>query len=702
MVDTETMVNAQEPTEARKLLVDQLQADVAADKKHHDKAFSRMKADLKFARGHQWQFADNEDRYTANITQRHIKQRVSTLYAKNPTAVARLRQRMMSTVWDGNPETYMSARTMLEAGIPEPLASAAQAIIQDAEQTIAKQEVIRRIGRTLELLYHYQIDEQAHAFKIMMKRSVRHAVATGVGWIKLGFQRAMQRKPEIEARINDVSDTLAQIERLARQRAANDIDDNNAEMERLQLLLTSLQQEPEMVVREGLVFDWPMPWSVIPDRNCAYIREFIGCRRVTQEFLLTPNQIQEIYGVDVGKKFKAYDRAGSKDAASTTQFRLRLSSLSDNTSDERTLACVWEIWDRVDGLIYVVCDGHPDFLQEPAAPDVWTERFWPFFSVTLNECEDEEEIYPLSDVSLIKSPQREINRARQGLREHRRANRPKTAVPSGLLSDEDRAKLQTHPANAVLELAALQPGQSIDQVLQAVRPPGIDPNLYEVNPAFQDILRTVGTAEANLGGTSGATATENAIAEQSRTGSTLSETDDLDDTLTQLARAAGQILLGNMSEEMVKEIVGEGAAWPTLSRAEIAKEIMLEIEAGSSGRPQKQQDVQTMRELVPLLIQIPGVSPVFLARELIKRLDDRIDLTQAMMPGLTSIQVMNALAGTGAPQNAGIGDARRDPMAQGPQGAANMASGPPQPGGSNVLPMQTGAQAPMAPGTPGF
>ena len=243
----------------------------------------------------------------------------------------------------------------------------------------------------------------------------------------------------------------------------------------------------------------------------------------------------------------------------------------DKSGSRKSQCLVWEIWNRKDGLVYLVCDGYPDFLEEPAAPDVYTERFWPWFGLVLNEVDNEREIFPPSDVRLLRDMQIEINRARQGLREHRRANRPKTIVPSGMLEDEDKAKLQNHPANAVLELNGLAPGQDVGSVLQPYKGPPIDPALYDVNATYDDILRVVGVQEANLGGTSGSTATESNIAESSRMSSLASNIDDLDDMLSDMARTAGQILIANVSQETVKKTVGPGAVWPEVNKQQIAE-----------------------------------------------------------------------------------------------------------------------------------
>ena len=93
--------------------------------------------------------------------------------------------------------------------------------------------------------------------------------------------------------------------------------------------------------------------------------------------------------------------------------------------------CVWEVYNRKDGLVYTLCDGYPDFLREPASPEVYTDRFWPWFPLTLNEVDHETMIFPPSDVKLIRDMQMDYNRGRQGIREHRRAARPKTVVAAG-------------------------------------------------------------------------------------------------------------------------------------------------------------------------------------------------------------------------------------------------------------------------------
>ena len=150
------------------------------------------------------------------------------------------------------------------------------------------------------------------------------------------------------------------------------------------------------------------------------------------------------------------------------------------------------------------------------------------FSLSFNECEHKDHLFPPSDVKLLSPMQHEYNRARQGLREHRRANRPKYVAPAGMLEDEDKAKLKNPAANSVLELQALASGQKVDDVLQPVKQIGIDPNLYEVGTIFDDVQLVAGQQESSYGQISKGTATEVSNAEASRNSALGANVDDLD------------------------------------------------------------------------------------------------------------------------------------------------------------------------------
>jgi hypothetical protein len=762
-----------EPDEKRKELVEKWASRVRKAKTKWESVFKKMVRDQKFCAGRQWPeetkadaFNDAfNDRYIANITLRHVKQRVAAVYAKNPRVAAKVRPRLLATVWDGTMQGLQDAQKVVQQaqiaqeaqqklalGVGVGIAAArsgiplqamvggappgppgapgeapappsngggpgglmsmlqpqpgqppifppppspppdelqqAQAVIQDAQNVKQQFTQLQRIAKTLEILFQYEISQQQQSFKSRMKLAVRRAATSGVGWVRVGFQRVMAPNPDQDAQLGDSRTMLETIQRIAADIADGKITVDSPEAEQLRLVTQALGQTQEIVVREGLTFSWPKSTALIPDENCVALRDFLGCNWTAEEYCLTPEEIQETYGVDVGKKYTAYNKtdAGTDFASASARNPFDTTGVAEDQSR----ALVWEIFNKDDGLVYVVCDGYPDFLREPAEPEFYTDRFWPWFLIAFNETDGE--VWPQSDVSLIRPMQLELNRSRQGLREHRFANRPKIGYADGTLSEEDLEALRNPPMMALLGLTGLQPGQKIDDLLQGIKGVPIDPNLYESNEIFQDMLRVAGDQQADLGPTSGATATETNIAAQARATSTGSEIDDVDDTLSSLAQSAGQILLLNVGEETVKKIVGPGAIWPQLTKGEVAQQLYLDIEAGSSGRPDQAKELQNFERLAPIMMQIPGISPNFLAKEAINRLDDNIDLEDAIADGQPSILSMNGVqpgASQGAPGSP-------SPEAQGPQGQAN-APAPPSPQSSAPTPMnaQSGAASPM-------
>jgi len=337
-----------------------------------------------------------------------------------------------------------------------------------------------------------------------------------------------------------------------------------------------------------------------------------------------------------------------------------------------------------------VCEGYPDFLKAPAEPIVCVEGFWRIFALTFNDTENDNEIIPLSDVYYLRHPQDEYNRARQGVREHRQQNRPKYFTRTGALQDKEMKDLGTYPSGAIIELNAVSTELTIDQIIQPHKPVAIDPAQYEVGSILQDVLVGVGTQEANLGPTGGDSATEVSVAEQGRQTSNASNVDDLDTHLSALARAFGQIALEHVNEETVLEIVGPGAVWPEMDREGAQKEVMLDIRAGSSGRPNQASELANMERGIQYLLQIPNISPTVLGRRYADLLN--MDIDELIIEGMPSIQAINAMAAKAAAAPAG----GNDPNQQGGEGAQNgqkTTGGPP--GGQPAMPPPGGGAQPM-------
>jgi hypothetical protein len=641
-------------TRSSRALVGEWQDKLVRAKKHWERSHKTMKQDMDFFMGKQWPYPTEQDeRYVANIVQSHIKQKVASLYSKNPKAVAKRRKTMDFAIWSEEAADLQVAQTanqiaIQQTGMPDPQATA---LMDDVAQGMTKRSNIEKVARTLEIIFQHFMEDQD--IKSQMKQLVRRVCVTGVGYVKVGYHRMMEKRPEDTEKITDATEELKTLERLMADQQDDIFDEHSARAEQLKILLKELSEKQDHIVSEGLVFDFPLSTSIIVDPKCRQIKGFIGADWVAQEFILSTDEVKEIYNVDLGKTYTRHEDQVKK-----------IESDKDG-KDCCGLARIWEIYSKRDGMRYVVADGYPEFLEEPSCPDIKIKRFWPFFTLTFNEVENEKEIYPLSDVRLLTPIQREYNLARQRLREHRNANRPLYVTPIGALSESDVRKLIDRSPNEVIQLQSIQPGQKVSDVLQPVMPIPIDPSLYDVSMYMEDIYRVIGSQEANMGGTGSSTATEVSVAESSRQTAMGSNVDDLDEFLTELSKCAGQVLLTMMDPMSAQRVAGPGASWPTLSAQEISDNLLLEVQAGSSGRPNKAAEIANFERLAPTLIQIPGIDPSWMAKEAIKRMDDSIDLTDAIKASLPSIVAQNA-----AKDNAGLQVAQEGKQAQPQPGPA--------------------------------
>ena len=122
-----------EPTERRKALVSDWVSRIKSAKGFHEKAFKQMKKDMDAAINGFDDTEWNDKNYVANILQRHVQQRTASLYAKNPKATAKRRERMDYAIWDRNEKTLAAAyeaQSMAEQNGLMPPAEAS-ALIQD-------------------------------------------------------------------------------------------------------------------------------------------------------------------------------------------------------------------------------------------------------------------------------------------------------------------------------------------------------------------------------------------------------------------------------------------------------------------------------------------------------------------------------------------------------------------------------------------
>lgn len=673
MIDSSTTGN-QETT----ALVEQWLSRITAAKAKWEPDFKRMKKNMEFVSGIQWpgQTKMDTEKYVNNITLRMVNQKVASLYAKNPTAVATRRPRLDFTLWNGETESLVEAigqaQQILSAGmeLPPELAS----FFKDVEDGRMRKQLVEKIGKTLEIVYGHAIDSQKPEFKQQLKQCVRRAIICGVAYGRPIFCRESEQysgPSSIDAR-SGANERAGRAQEILNQIEDGTVAQDSATTGTLKSLAASLgvSQEPGRLP-EKLEFDFCQANSIIPDERCRSLVDFVAARWIAQEYILPVAEVNSIFGTKI--KVGTGAEGGAKEVDQTSEGTENKPIASKTDIFNKSLVYLFEVFDYTTKTRFFVCDGWKEFVLEPEPLFPAISGFWHHFALTFNELEvdpdSQTSIFPPSDVQTVKSPQIEWNRTREDLRDHRRANSPRYIYRKGTISPEDLELLASAAPNSAVGLASVPADMPLDKVIMAMPMMQIDPAMYETQTLEQDMMLGGGMQQANLGpAQADVTATVGTIAEQSRMNVSASNIDDLDGFLSRLAQAGGEMLLQEMSEEVVKRIAGVGAVWPGMdsSREDYLNEVYLKIEAASSGRPNKAVDIANWRDLAPLLLQA-GANPIGVVEETAKRLDDNLD-SSGFFP-LTPPEATSSSGGGSSPTNGG-------PMQEGSNGPSQTPPAP--------------------------
>ncbi len=650
---------------SRSALVAEWCEKLEAGKKKLEPAFKRMRECQQIAKEGAKKDWIDRDNFVVPILTRHINMQVAALYAKNPTGLVKRRKKLDFQIWDGDPaalqQAMMGAQQAIvgatQMGMPPEAGMAAidpmsMQLLQEVQAAKMQRQQLDKMAQTVEILFEYFLDEQETGYREQFKSLVRRAKVNGVGYTKLGYQREMGIDPDITAQIADARSQLAELETSLKAVEKGDADEESPEVEKIRTLIEDLQTQMEVIIREGPTLSYPRSTAVIFDPACIHLKTFAGAEWIAEEFDMTPERVQKVYGVDVENAYTPQHKDEARKATGEKQ---------------KSYVKVWEVQWKTGQQTFAIAKGYKDFLRPPGPPDVKIERFWTIFPLIFNEIEDEDDLIPPSDIWIARHMQREYNSQRQGLREHRLAARPRYMAQKGALSQADRDGIAAALPHSVTEVEALATGLKAQDLIAPFPTFPIDPNTYQVEDTFQDFLRGIGASDAQLGVTGEATATESSIAEQSRMSTLADNVDDLDTMLSQLARAMGQLMFQELDKQSVIEIVGPGAVWPDMpeSRTQLQKDLILTIKAGSSGRPNRAAELANMERAMPFLQLLPGLNPTPLVRRYVELLD--LDLDEAIVEGQPSIVAINAqLSKPPAPPAPS-----EDPNQQGGQGADN-------------------------------
>jgi len=637
----------QAPPESVTAAIREWHGKVDSAKARWEPDFKRMRANMRFATGRQWegQKEIQGSQYVCNLTLKQISQKVANLYARDPQVDAKRRERMDYSIWDGEATSLLEAmqsRAMYQqVGLQD---MHAEALLRDFMQGKMQKELDEKVATTARIAAQRQIDLASPNFKRQMKKLVRRTITCGVGYVRLALVRN-DETPLSEDRIGNMpADRMKEAMRLADELQEGDENIETSSMaEQLRSIGVSMGVPvDDEELPEKITFDFLAPTSVIPDERCRSLSDFIGARFLCIEYALPLDEINAMFGTDIEESSK-------------------LNSKPQEGKDEnQTNACpsyiVREILNFRDRTHCYIMQGHDDYLRPPESLLPGLTGFWPVFSLTFNDVEvglDEDDTtpFPPSDVDLILHPQREWNRSRNALRDLRNACSPKWMIRKGSMSEADIEKIHLAEPNEIVQLESVSADQKLSDLLAPIPVQAPDVAVFGTDPLVEDISLGGGMQEANMGvADPNVTATGVSVAEQSRIQVSSSNKDDLDEFLSSLMSAVGEMMFSEsgFSQETVVTLVGNGAVWPVQNRLPYKKQILLSIKAGSTGRPNKAIEVQNFNLIAPQLINA-GANPLGVIQEGVRRLDDQLDVSNFLPIGGMGDPSMGAAGNTAAP-----------------------------------------------------
>ena len=518
------------------------------------------------------------------------------------------------------------------------------------------------------------------------RKMVRSSLSVGPGWLKVIMTHQTRRDPEIEAQLNDLEDNINRIKFTETELKEDDLDadERTVKLKEMELLEASLQSKLEIAYRFGLGIDFVQADDMQVSMDVADQSDHLDADWNANEIYIRTDEIRT-----------KFPRLSAEDAAQAASFHQRKSEAVDSrtaeapqgidiqysgnqvhgrfhraeaggTGDEVTFARVIELWDNRDNHIKTMIDGIGRWAVEPYPPPYATSRFFPYFYLAFFEVDGERHPQSLSD--RLKKLQDEYSSKRSNSRLATERSIPATLFDAQGITPTDVKKIE---AGVAQELIGLNPTKGDDlRKLFAEKPVAtIDPRVYDTGPVLRDMERVGGVQEALSQSVSvEKTATEAKIQDTGFASRTGADRDSLEDVFVDMAEYTTELALQAVPVEEAQRMAGDRAFWPVdMPFEDIVTLVELDIEAGSTGKPNQESLRQSWSVLLPLVTsimaqiqqaQIQGnlafaEALTNVLRETMRRLDERINIDQFIpkgeLPSLLGAPTLPAADGTAAP-----------------------------------------------------
>lgn len=492
------------------------------------------------------------------------------------------------------------------------------------------------------------------------RRMVRSALTVGEGWMKALMWSSKRPQPQLERQLRDAEDAAASLTAAMTELQTNPGDDPDVKKADIQLKIAGLKANIEKAKKIGLSTDYVRAEDMTVSLDVSAITDHLSADwnsediYIPQTSLLT--RFPRLTDEDCKRATLYYQKntatnakgdilqAATGDEAADGQYSKSQPSSGSGTGNKPVqFVKIVELWDSRDSNIKTMVDGLDRWAVEPYTPPQATNRFYPYFEL---------EFYPVDGMrhsqslpGRLKKLQDEYSAARSNQRLTRERSIPGLIFNAGLVSPEDAVKLSASVIAEMVPLKLTDINIPIQNVVMVKPLPTIDVRLWDTTAIRSDMEALSGVQEALQQGSQSQqpkTATEAQIEQTGFASRTSADRDAIEDVLIDLANYSAECGIQEIPAEEAQRIAGAEAFWPEgMDVQDLLTMVNVEIQAGTTGKPNTAADKQNWATILPLLQklmvqcrQLQSSDPALgeclenLMKETIHRLDDRLDVTQ--------------------------------------------------------------------------
>lgn len=491
------------------------------------------------------------------------------------------------------------------------------------------------------------------------RKLVRSILSTAEGWLKVNLLSGEDPQPETDKALNDARETLerlhAQLE-LLEDPQGMDQDEIEAQIAEKEELIDELEKKIELAVNKFLACDFVRTERIQVSLDVEAIEDYKDADWIADESYVMEEdalaRFKRLSADDIRLAEKYYQLQpkelttreldnvlpqGSMTAESSQAF-----TKSSSAAEQPPFVRVVELWDRRDKHIKTMVDGVEKWAKEPYTPPYPTSRFYPYFYCAFYEVDGQR--HPQSLAWRLYKLQDEYSSVRSNFRLTRERSIPGVLFNATELDDAEARKLQNSKAQEYTALKPANPETPLANLFAPKPVQSIDVRLYDPTYILNDMERLSGVQEALSAAINGPgnprTATEAQIQQTGTNARTSSDRDYLEEMLTDLATATAEQALQCLTTKEAMRMAGPKAFWPEgMAIEDLFTMVEVDIEAGTTGKPNVPADQQAWTTLLPIIREIiqeirqqlgagdtaSAQTNIELIKETMKRLGDETD-----------------------------------------------------------------------------